>query len=322
MYAAGLALMAQATTPGLLMLSAGVLVGLGLAGTAFTTVFGAVARVVPAGRRSEAMGIVGAVGSFGQFAMLPTALWLIGAFEWNGALQVLSAVAVLMLFMVPVLARGGVPAALAEPVIPARAALHEALGHPGFRLLCLSFFVCGFQIVFIGTHLPAYLLDCGLSLETGTAVLALIGLFNVAGTWLLGRWGGTVRKPLLLTGIYLARAAAIALLVLAPASVWVAWVFGASMGLLWLGTVPLTNGTVASIFGVRNLSLLGGVVLFFHQLGSFLGGWLGGAAYDRVGSYDFVWLLAVILSLVAAALCIPISEIPVDRLQRAAAGHL
>ncbi|WP_338148199.1 MFS transporter [Neoroseomonas eburnea] len=317
LYAAGLALMAQATTPGPLMLSAGLQVGLGLAGTAFTIVFGAVARVVPVRRRSEAMGIVGAAGSFGQFAMLPTALWLIGAFHWDGALQVLSAVAVLMLLMVPVLARGSIAAALAEPVIPARAALLQALGHTGFRLLCLSFFVCGFQIVFIGTHLPAYLLDRGLSLETGTAVLALIGLFNVAGTWLFGRWGGTVRKPLLLTGIYLARAAAIAFLVLAPASAWVAWAFGASMGLLWLGTVPLTNGTVASIFGVRNLSLLGGVVFLFHQMGSFLGGWLGGVAFDRLGSYDAVWLLAVLLSLAAAALSLPISERPIARLQPA-----
>ena len=316
-YAAGLALMAMSTTPGLLMLSAGLLVGLGLAGTAFTIVFGAVARAVPADKRSEAMGIAGAAGSFGQFAMLPTALWLIGALDWHGALLAMAGIAATMLLMVPILARANGRVAMTEPEMSARDALAEALSHRGFWLLCLSFFVCGFQIVFIGTHLPAYLVDRGLGLEAGTVVLALVGLFNILGSWLFGRWGAAVRKPLLLAGIYLARAVGIAFLVLMPASNGAAWLFGAWMGFLWLGTVPLTNGTVATIFGVRNLSLLGGVVFLFHQIGSFLGGWLGGAAYDRLGSYDLVWLMAIALSLGAAALSLPIREQALPRLRLA-----
>jgi len=318
-YAAGLALMAMATTPGLLMLSAGLLVGLGLAGTAFTIVFGAVSRAVAPAQRSEAMGIAGAVGSFGQFAMLPTALWLIGALDWSGALVALAGVAALMLLMVPVLSRG-TAAPSAEPAMTAREALSEAFAHPGFWLLSLGFFVCGFQVVFIGTHLPAYLMDRGLGLETGTTVLALIGLFNVLGTWLFGRWGAWLPKPLLLAGLYTARAVMIAFLLAAPPTPWAAWVFGAGMGLLWLGTVPLTNGTVATIFGVRNLSMLGGIVFLFHQVGSFLGGWLGGAAYDRLGSYDLVWYAAIGLSVMATLLNLPVRERPVGRLAAADVG--
>ncbi len=314
-YAAGLALMGLAQTPAMLVLGAGVLVGLGLAGTTFAIVFGAVSRAVPAQGRSQAMGLAGAVGSFGQFLMLPIAAVLIATCGWRGALLALAAMALLMLPLALPMPDRGSAAAMEEPALSTRAALLEACRHRGFILLCLSFFVCGFQVVFIGTHLPAYLLDRGLGLETGSMVLALVGLCNVLGTWLAGRWGAVWRKPLLLAWLYLARAVAILFLLLAPATPWAAFAFGAGMGLLWLGTVPLTNGTIASIFGVRNMAMLGGVVFLFHQFGSFLGGWLGGAAYDRLGSYDLVWWAAIGLSLLAAALSLPIAERPVARLQ-------
>ena len=316
LYVAGLLVMACATSPGVLLLGAGVLVGLGLSGTTFSIVFGAVSRAVAPDRRTGAMGVVSAIGSLGQFVMLPVTLWLIGGLGWSAALLVLAALAAAMAPLAAMLGeRTG--AAHAEPALTGRQALAEAFGERGFWLLCLGFFVCGFQVVFIGTHLPAFLLDRGLSLEHGTTVLALIGLFNVAGSYLAGRWGNLARKPLLLAGIYVGRAVVIGLFLVAPVSAGSAYAFGIAMGLLWLSTVPLTNGVVAAVFGARNLSMLGGVVFLFHQIGAFLGGWLGGVAYDRLGSYTLVWLAAIGLSLVAALLNLPIKEAPVPRLAAA-----
>jgi predicted MFS family arabinose efflux permease len=191
-------------------------------------------------------------------------------------------------------------------------ALREACSHSGFWLLAFGFFVCGFQVVFIGVHLPAYLIDQHLPATVGTTVLALIGLFNVFGTYTAG---GRMSKPRLLTGLYLLRAVVIALFLWAPVTTTTAYLFGMAIGFLWLSTVPLTNGTVATLFGVRNLSMLGGIVFLFHQLGSFLGGWLGGVVYDRTGSYDLIWQVSILLSLLAAALNWPVREQPVARLQ-------
>jgi predicted MFS family arabinose efflux permease len=194
-------------------------------------------------------------------------------------------------------------------------ALREACGHSGFWLLALGFFVCGFQVVFIGVHLPSYLVDQHLPASVGTTVLALIGLFNIFGTYIAGWLGGRMSKPRLLTGLYLLRAVVIVLFLWFPVTTFSACLFGMAMGLLWLSTVPLTNGTVATLFGVRNLSMLGGIVFLFHQLGAFLGGWLGGLVYDHTGSYDLVWQLAIALSLLAGVLNWPVREEPVARLQ-------
>lgn len=315
LYVCGLLLMAVSTTPWLLDLGAGLLIGLGLSGTSFTIVFAAVSRAVPPERRSLAMGITSAVGSLGQFLMVPGTLGLISWFGWSMALVVLAGLAAVMVPLAqalveqPALHHG-------EPDITLSQALREALAHRGYWLLSFGFFVCGFQVVFIAVHLPAFLSDRGLSIEVGTMALALVGLFNIAGTYLAGLWGGRYSKPKLLAGIYAARAVVIGLFAFAlPVTAWSAYAFGALMGLLWLGTVPLTNGTVAAIFGVRNMSMLTGVVFLFHQVGAFLGGWLGGSVYDRTGSYDTVWIAAIGLSLAAALLNVPLREKPVARLR-------
>ncbi len=307
LYVAGLLLMAQSASTFGLALSAGVLIGLGLSGTTFPVVFGAVSRAVPPEQRSLAMGIAMAVGSLGQFVLLPGSQWLIGAFGWAAALVVLGLLGIGMgplsvaLFERP----SANPAVQARPL---RAILTEAFTHRGFWLLSLGFFVCGFQVVFIATHIPAFLMDRGLSPLVGTTVLALIGLFNIFGSYLAGLGGGKFRKPMLLTGIYLTRAVVITVFILLPVTAWSAYAFGMVMGLLWLSTVPLTNGTVATVFGVGNMSMLGGIVFLFHQVGAFLGGWLGGYLYDATGSYRAVWIIAIGLSLAAALLNLPIRE--------------
>ncbi|WP_313306959.1 MFS transporter [Stutzerimonas balearica] len=315
LYAAGLALMAAADTPASLSLSAGVLIGLGLSGTSFSVILGAVGRAVPAEQRSMAMGIASAAGSFGQFVMLPGSLGLI---QWLGWSSALLALGMLVALIVPLAAmmRGQREAPAAPGAQQSLGeALREAAGHSGFRLLALGFFVCGFQVVFIGVHLPAYLVDNHLPAQVGTTVLALVGLFNVVGTYTAGWLGSCYSKPRLLAGLYLIRAVVISLFLLAPLTEWSAYAFGIAMGLLWLSTVPLTNGTVATLFGVRNLSMLGGIAFLFHQLGSFFGGWLGGWLYDRTGSYDLVWQIAIALSLMATLLNWPIREQPVARLR-------
>jgi len=316
LYALGLLVMSQADSAGGLVLGTGVLIGLGLSGTSFSVVFGAVSRAVPPERRSMAMGVSSAVGSFGQFAMLPGSLGLIEWLGWSNALMALGVVAALMLPLVVVfVGERSRSTAQAEPDLTIRAALAEAARHRGFWLLSFGFFVCGFQVVFIGIHLPAYLVDGGLTLGVGTTVLALVGLFNIVGTYIAGLLGGRTRKPLLLAGIYFLRGIVIIVFLALPLSVWSAYAFGIAMGLLWLSTVPLTNGTVAAVFGVKNLSMLGGIVFLFHQLGAFLGGWLGGWFYDHTGSYDVVWMMAIGLSAAAMALNLPIRELPVARLR-------
>jgi predicted MFS family arabinose efflux permease len=197
--------------------------------------------------------------------------------------------------------------------------LAEAFAHKGFWLLSLGFFVCGFHVVFIATHLPAFLADRGLAPKTGAVVLALVGLFNIFGSLLSGHLGGRLSKPGLLTALYAARAVVITAFILVPVTETSAWVFGAAMGLLWLSTVPLTNGTVVSVFGVSDFAMLGGIVFFFHQVGAFLGGWLGGKLYVVTGSYDLVWWISVALGVAAALINLPVKETPVARLQPAAA---
>jgi len=311
LYALGLLLMAFADSPASLSLSAGLLIGLGLSGTSFTVLLGVVGRAMPLHLRSLGMGIAAAAGSFGQFIMLPGSLGLI---EWLGWSSALLALSLLILLIVPfaglLKARPLNTDGKTGKVSPVQA-LRAIRGHKGFWLLSLGFFVCGFQVVFIGTHLPAYLVDGGLSAGVGTMVLALVGLFNIFGTYIAGWLGGRWPKPRLLTTLYLLRTLVIVAFLWLPLSRFTAYAFGIGMGLLWLSTVPLTNGTVATLFGLDNLSMLGGIVFLFHQLGSFLGGWLGGLLYDQSGSYDLVWQLAMLLGLLAAVLNAWVVEKPV-----------
>jgi MFS family permease len=311
LYAAGLALMAHAHTGAELALSAGVLIGLGLSGTSFSIIYGVIGRNYPEEKRSLALGLAGAAGSFGQFAMLPYGQQMISSFGWLTALIILAATALLM---------APLAAVVAEPdrIQPTRktslgTALKEALGHRGFWLLCLGFLVCGFQVVFIATHLPAFVLDRGLPARAGMMALALIGLFNILGTWGCGYLGGRYSKKRLLSGLYLLRGGVIMLFLTLPLSEGSLYVFASAMGLLWLGTVPLTNGIVSQVFGVRYLATLFGIVFLFHQIGSFLGVWLGGWLFDLTGSYNGVWMIAIILSLIAALLNWPIDDRPLAR---------
>ncbi len=318
LYAVGLGLMASSDSAWSLSLSAGLLIGIGLSGTSFSVLLGVVGRALPPEKRSLGMGVAAAAGSFGQFAMLPGSLGLIGWLGWSSALLALGLLVALiapLALMVrdqPLPAVAGTEQSLGE-------ALREACSHSGFWLLALGFFVCGFQVVFIGVHLPSYLVDQHLPASVGTTVLALVGLFNIFGTYVAGWLGGRMSKPRLLSGLYLLRTLVIVAFVYSPLTEWSAYAFGMAMGFLWLSTVPLTNGTVATLFGVRNLSMLGGIVFLFHQLGSFLGGWLGGYLYDHTGSYDMVWQLAILFGLLAAALNWPVREQPVARLR---AGEL
>ncbi|WP_405120863.1 MFS transporter [Pseudomonas leptonychotis] len=316
LYAIGLGCMGLADSPLSLSLSAGLLIGIGLSGTSFSVILGAVGRAVPMEKRSMAMGIAAAAGSFGQFAMLPGTLGLLSWLGWSVALMALGLLVALIIPLAAMLKDAPLPLTGQEQTLSE--ALREACSHSGFWLLGLGFFVCGFQVVFIGVHLPAYLVDQHLPALVGTTVLALVGLFNIFGTYIAGWLGGRMSKPRLLSALYLARAVVIMAFIMTPLTVWSAYAFGVAMGLLWLSTVPLTNGTVATMFGVRNLSMLGGIVFLFHQLGAFLGGWMGGYLYDHTGSYDLVWQLAVLLSLLAAALNWPVRELPVARLQQEA----
>ncbi|MBW4706320.1 MFS transporter [Roseobacter sp. YSTF-M11] len=308
LYGLGLWMMSIVAGELMFILGAGVMIGLGLSGTTFPVIFGAISRLVAPEQRSLAMGITMSVGSFGQFAMLPLSLSLIVGLNWQGALIAMSVLALAMLPLAFGIRSEAAPVANAQEDVSFGQALRDAFGERDFWLLSLGFFACGFQVVFIAVHLPAFLADEGLGNGVATMVLALIGLVNIAGTYYAGLWGGQHRKPMLLSWIYIGRALAIASFVLLPVSAPTAYVFGAMMGLFWLSTVPLTNGTVAAVFGVKHLSMLGGIVFFAHQLGSFAGGWLGGWLYDRTGNYDMAWGVAIALSLFAAVLNWPITE--------------
>jgi len=309
-YAAGLYLMSSAQTSMALIWSAGILIGIGLAGTTAPVVFGVISRSVPVEKRSMALGLSMSIGSFGQFAMLPATMQLINSFNWSTTLYILTAITVIMIPLAFFMMEK--PQPKDDPNAPKSLALAEilkqAMGHHGFRLLTIGFFVCGFHIAFLATHLPAYLSDQGLNPSVGTNVLALIGLFNIAGSYYFGLWGGKFPKPHLLSLIYTGRALAIAAFVFLPISAVSAYIFAAVIGVLWLSTVPLTNGIVGSIFGVKNMSMLGGIVFFSHQIGAFLGVWLGGKLFDLFGSYDIVWTISIVISLMAAAINFPIKE--------------
>jgi len=313
LYALGLAGMAWAATPLLFALTTGMLIGAAQAGTTYAVIFGVIGRQVDPARRSWAMGLAAAAGSFGQFLMVPVEGFLIDRLGWQQALWVLAALALLIIPLALGLREPPKGAAPSGPVQTMRQAVGEALSAPSFLLLMAGYFVCGFQVVFIGVHMPAYLKDQGLSPQVASYCLALIGLFNIVGTYVAGSLGQRLAKRKILAFIYLARALVITVFVLAPVSATSAYLFSAVMGLLWLSTVPVTNALVAQIFGVAHLSMLSGFVFLSHQIGSFLGVWLGGLLYDRSGSYDIVWYIAIALGLLAAALNLPIREAPMVR---------
>ena len=315
LYAAGVGLMAYSTTPLMFMLSAGVLVGLGLSATTFSVIYGAVGRAVAPEKRAMSLAVVGAAGSFGQFLLVPSGQYLIGGMGWFAALMGLTfAAALIVPLSLGTAERGAHSGSAAAVAQSAGEALREAFGERAFWLLTLGYFVCGFQVVFIGAHLPSYVIDKGLTANTGMLALALIGLFNIFGTYGFGLAGGRWSKKKLLAAIYFARSIIIVLFLLAPLSHLSVAVFAAAMGLLWLGTVPLTNGLVAQIFGVKYLAMLSGFVFFSHQLGSFLGVWLGGFIFDRTGAYDIVWIISIALGVLAALVNLPVDERPLARL--------
>jgi MFS family permease len=321
-YALGLAGMAHAATPAAFLWSAGVCIGVALSGTAFAVIYGALSRLVAPERRSWALGVAGAVGGLGQFTMVPAAQWLIGGWGWVAALLSFAvACAVLLPLAFPLREPASRPQDAASPDagLSLPAAIREAFSQPGFWLLNLGFLACGFQLAFIGTHLPAYLMDKGLRASDAVAALAIIALANVMGTYVCGVLGAHHRRKYLLAGIYLIRTAAIALFVLLPLSPWTLYLFAAVMGLVWLGTVPLTNGLISQVFGVRYITTLFGFVFFGHQLGSFLGVWLGGIVFEATRSYDLIWLGAMALGVLSAALHWPIDDREIRRTRPAGA---
>jgi MFS family permease len=314
MYVLGIIFMSFSTSPLALNLTAGVLIGLGLCGASFNIVLAVLGRRVPEQRRSWAFGMVMAAGSLGQFLFAPLGQAFIAGYGWANALLALSATVSLVLFLTLPL-RGHAPAANASSMaeLPVRAALGLALRHRSYWLLITGFFVCGFHVGFVTTHLPAHLTDIGVGAGLAALALGLIGLFNVAGSYSAGVLGGRHAKRYLLSSIYAARAVAISAFVLLPPSPAVVIGFAAAMGLLWLSTVPLTTGLVAVMFGTRFLATLYGIVFFSHQVGAFLGVWLGGLVQARTGTYDAVWWLCVALGIFAAIVHLPIRERPAPR---------
>jgi MFS family permease len=308
LYAAGLVLMALATSGLAFTGSAGLLLGMAQSGTTYAVIYGVIGRNVDPAKRSWAMGVAAAAGSFGQFLMVPVENWLIGTWGWQNALFILGCLA---LAIAPLAFGLKEPKAVAAPGAHHQsigAALREAFAYPSFQLLMAGYFVCGFQVVFIGVHMPSYLKDQGLTPNVATTALALIGLFNVFGTYAAGVIGQRWPKKYLLSSIYILRSVAIVIFLAAPLTPWSVYIFSAVMGLLWLSTVPPTNAVIAQIFGVQYMSMLGGFVFLSHQVGSFLGVWLGGKLYDATGSYDVVWWIAVGLGVFAALVNLPVRE--------------
>ncbi len=316
-YAAGLAMTAYADTAIMLHLSAGVLVGIGISMSSFALVLAAFGRRISSEKRSFAFGLGTAAGSFGQFLFAPLGAELINSFGWQTALIVLGLMMLLVIPLTVVLKGRTDPQEHQEAGQTIGQAIGEAFGYRSYVLLVTGFFVCGFQVAFITVHFPAFLVDQGLPIRIGGWALALIGLFNIVGSISAGWAGGRFPKAPSLSLIYLGRSIAVAVYLLLPITATTTLVFSAVMGLLWLSTVPLTSGLVAIMFGPRYMATLFGFVFFSHQIGSFLGVWLGGRLYDQSGSYDVVWWLSVILGVMAALIHLPIKETPVERLKTA-----
>jgi len=320
LYAAGIFMMAHASTPGMLYLSSGVLIGFGLSGCSFNLVISSFGKLLPESWRSLAFGAGTAAGSFGQFLFSPLGVSLIDQLGWRATLEIFAGLLLLIIPLAFAIATPRADAPAAPGVAPSaaqtqtyRQALAEALGHRSYILLVLGFFTCGFQLGFVTLHLPAYLADRGLSAEVGGWTLGVIGLFNIVGAMLSGWLGGRMPKRYILSAIYFARALAVIFLITLPASPAVALIYGAMTGLLWLSSVPPTSGLVAVMFGTRWLTMLFGIAFFSHQVGGFLGIYLGGLLYTQTQSYDVVWWLGVLFGVLSAVINLPIVEKPVQR---------
>jgi MFS family permease len=330
LYAAGIYMMAHASSPAMLYASSGVLIGFGLSGCSFNLVISALGKLLPPSWRSTAFGAGTAAGSFGQFLFSPLGVSLIDTVGWRATLEIFAG---LLLMMIPLAFALATPhadapaltgsstsaSASAAPSQTYKQALVEALRHRSYILLVLGFFTCGFQLGFVTLHLPAYLADRGLSAQVGGWTLGAIGLFNIIGAMLSGWLGNIVPKRFILSFIYFARALVVVFLIMMPASPAVALIYGAATGLLWLSSVPPTSGLVALMFGTRWLAMLFGIAFFSHQVGGFLGVWLGGLAFVKTGSYDLVWWLGVLFGVISAVINLPIVEKPVARVATAPA---
>jgi len=318
MYAAGLVLMVLSPTALLLDVTAGIMCGVGIATSSFSIVMVAFGRNVPQEKRPLIFGVATAASSFGQFAFAPIGQGFISAFEWEKTLVYL---AVFLIAVIPLTyaLRGKSVNSTGQADLRFMEALSRAWGYGSYRLLVIGFFVCGFHLAFINVHMPAYLVQCGLSPEVGSWSIAIIGLFNIAGSLSAGYFGGKLPKQMLLASIYFSRAVAIALFMIFPVTELSAYLFAAAMGFLWLSTVPLTAGLVTLFFGARYMGMLYGVAFFSHQVGSFVGVWLGGYAFDVTGSYAIVWYLGIILGLASAAVHLPIKELAAGSFQPARA---
>ena len=317
LYALGLFGMAYANTPFLFALAAGILIGAAQSGTTYAVIYGVIGRNVPAEKRSWAMGVAAAAGSFGQFLMVPTEGFLISSFGWQLALVILGFATLLMIplsfgLREHAFSNGSVPARRDQTIVEA---LKEAFKYPSFQLLMAGYFVCGFQVVFIGVHLPSYLKDKGLSPQVASYALALVGLFNVFGTYIAGSLGQKLAKRKILSFIYFARAVSVTIFIVAPLTPMSVYIFASVMGLLWLSTVPPTNALVAQIFGIQHLSMLSGFVFFSHQIGSFLGAWMGAVIFDTNKSYDVMWYIIIALGVFGGLINLPVKESAVPRSQ-------
>ncbi len=326
LYAAGIFMMAHVASPGMLYLSSGLLIGFGLSGCSFNLIISSFGKLLPVSWRSTAFGAGTAAGSFGQFLFSPLGVYLIDNVGWRATLEIFAGLLLLIVPLAFAIAtpRADAPAGPSETPSGAQTqtykqALAEAFGHRSYILLVLGFFTCGFQLGFVTVHLPAYLADRGISAEVGGWTLGVIGLFNIVGAMLSGWLGGRMPKRYLLSAIYFARALAVVFLITLPASPAVALIYGAVTGLLWLSSVPPTAGLVAVMFGTRWLAMLFGVAFFSHQVGGFLGIYLGGVVVTQTGSYDAVWWLGVLFGVLSAVINLPIVEKPVPRAAVAAA---
>lgn len=315
-YAAGTLLMAFATTPLFAHITAGIFVGVGISGCGFSIVLAAVGRSVTAERRAVALGIASAAGSFGMFAMVPLGQAFVQEYGWSTSFLLLGSISLIMVPLAAALV-GKPPMETGTETQSVGESLREAAGHSSFLFLNAGYFVCGFHVAFIATHLPSYVIDLGLTAELGAWALGLVGLMNVFGALLAGVLGDKFSKKYLLSSLYLGRAVVITVFVLTPPSVASVLIFSAAIGLLWLSTVPLTSALVMQMFGLKHASMLLGIVFLTHQLGSFVGAWLGGYLFDLTGSYDAVWWVSVALGIASSILHWPIDERPVGRLAAA-----
>ncbi|MAC45893.1 MFS transporter [Oceanospirillum beijerinckii] len=322
-YALGLYLTSIAIEPTMMYLSLGVLIGFGLSATSYVIVLGTVAKVVPAQHAAKAFGLTTAAGSFGMFAMIPGAQTLLSIYDWQSAMQifaVLCSFIILFAFFINTAKKeASTPHTMQEDLQTLKEALREAFSHKSYWLIHLGFFVCGFHVMFIATHLPSYVLDKSLPASTAAMALAYVGIFNIIGSYFWGAMADRYSKHYVMSALYFVRTAIIAAFVLTPTTELTAGIFGAAIGFCWLGTVPITSGLVRQIFGARYLSTLYGLVFFSHQVGSFLGAWFGGAIYDYYGSYAPVWWSAVVLAFISALIHLPINDEPVPRLSAATA---